>query len=97
MDKEKKDYKSIKVGEFFVENDIITQEQMDEALVLQKDNKERLIGEILVTLGYLTKEELIMALQYYFVVTDNTVKYADEWLDQDEIDMLMDRKKEKGS
>jgi preprotein translocase YajC subunit len=33
------------------------------ALELQKDNKERLIGEILVTQGSMTKEDLVMALE----------------------------------
>ena len=80
-----------KVGEFLLENEIITEKQLNEALEMQKDNPDRLIGEILVTLGVLSKEELIMALEMYLVVTGVQPKHVDEWLDQEEIDMLMER------
>jgi len=67
---------------------------LQEALELQHDNPERLIGEILVTLGVLTKEELIMALEMYMMTTDAVPDHVDEWLDQDEIDLLMDKIKQ---
>jgi hypothetical protein len=79
------------VGEFLVENGIISGKQLKEALDMQKDNPERLIGEILVTQGALTKEELIMALEMYLMVTGVQPKHVDEWLDQEEIDMLIER------
>jgi len=78
-----------KIGRFFIENGIINDYQLNEALELQIDNKERLLGEILVTLGYLSKEELIMALEMYMMATDSDNLGIDEWLDQDEIDMMM--------
>ncbi len=84
-----------RVGEFLVENKIITIAQLKEALELQKDNKERLIGEILVTLGYLSKEDLVMALEMYIVDSDVNPSHVDEWLDQDEVDMIIERMKEK--
>ncbi|HPC40171.1 MAG TPA: hypothetical protein PLM53_20995 [Spirochaetota bacterium] len=84
-----------RVGEFLVENKIITQAQLREALELQKDNRERLIGEILVTLGYLSKEDLVMALEMYIVDSDVNPSHVDEWLDQDEVDMIIERMKEK--
>jgi hypothetical protein len=90
----------MKVGEFFVENKIITEEQLHDALEMQIDNPERLIGEILVTLGFLTKEDLIMAIEMYLVATDTQPVHVDEWLDQDEIDILMKKlqgNNEKGS
>ncbi len=80
-----------KVGAFLVENGIISEEQLQEALELQKDNPERLIGEILVTLGVLTKEELVMALEMYMMTTNAMPEHVDEWLDQDEIDLLMEK------
>ena len=80
-----------KLGEFLVENKIITQEQVTEALTLQKDNPERLIGHILVTMGAVTKEQLIMAFEMYLVTTGITATHADEWLDQDEIDAIVNR------
>lgn len=78
-----------KIGKFFVENEIINEYQLNEALELQVDNKERLIGEILVTLGYLSKEDLIMALEMYMMMTDTDNFGIDEWLDQDEVDMIL--------
>ncbi|HOM86541.1 MAG TPA: hypothetical protein PLH80_00020 [Spirochaetota bacterium] len=83
-----------RVGRFLVENNIVTEKQLQEALELQHDNPERLIGEILVTLGVLTKEELIMALEMYMMTTDAVPDHVDEWLDQDEIDLLMDKIKQ---
>jgi hypothetical protein len=82
-----------KLGEFLVENKIITKEQLLEALTLQKDNPERLIGHILVTLGAVTKEQLIMAFEMYLVTTGLSATHADEWLDQDEIDAIMQKLK----
>ena len=84
----------IQAGSFLLENEIITKKQLSEALELQKDNPQRLLGEILVTLGAVSKEELIMALQMYYIATEQNPKHVDEWLDQEEIDMLLDRMKE---
>ncbi|HOP65031.1 MAG TPA: hypothetical protein PK358_11165 [Spirochaetota bacterium] len=78
-----------KIGKFFIENGIINESQLKEALELQNDNKERLLGEILVTMGILSKEELIMALEMYMMMTDADEIGIDEWLDQDEIDMVL--------
>ncbi len=83
------DGEEYKIGRFFVENGIITDSQLKEALELQKDNKDRLLGEILVTLGFMTKEDLIMALEMYMMMTDSDNLGIDEWLDQDEIDMML--------
>ena len=78
----------LKVGKFLVENGIITHHQLAEALEMQKDNADRLVGEILVTQGVLSKEQLIMAVEMFFVVTGMNPSHIDEWLDQDEIDMI---------
>jgi hypothetical protein len=90
---ERKGIPDKKVGEFLVENSIITMEQLNDALEMQKDNPERLVGEILVTQGVLSKEELIMALEMYLMVSGHHPEHVDEWLDQDEIDMLQDKLK----
>lgn len=81
----------MKVGEYFIHNGLITQSQLDEALSLQKDNPERALGEILVTLGVFSKEQLIMAMEMYMVETGATPSVVDEWLDQDEVDVLLER------
>ncbi|HOK03323.1 MAG TPA: hypothetical protein PKX79_12330 [Spirochaetota bacterium] len=83
---EKDEYK---IGRFFIENGIINEAQLKEALELQRDNKDRLLGEILVTMGVLSKEELIMALEMYMMMTDSEDMTIDEWLDQEEIDMVL--------
>jgi hypothetical protein len=84
-----------KIGDFLVENGIITKEQRQAALDLQKDNRDRLIGEILVTQGVMSKEDLVMALEMYMVTYDVVPNHVDEWLDQDEVDILMEKIKEK--
>ncbi|HPA71477.1 MAG TPA: hypothetical protein PKY31_04360 [Spirochaetota bacterium] len=86
----------LRVGEFLVKNGIITREQLDESLVMQRDNPERLIGEILVTQGALGKEDLIMAMEAYIMTTNPGEIHVDQWLDQEEIDMLMEKMKEQG-
>ena len=78
-----------KIGEFFIENGIVNQSQLKDALELQKDNPERRIGEILVTLGALSKEDLVMAIEMYMMMTDSDDMCIEEWLDQDEIDLMM--------
>lgn len=78
-----------KIGEFFIENNFIDQSQLNDALDLQKDNPGRRIGEILVTLGALTKEDLVMAVEMYMIRTDSDDMGIEEWLDQDEIDLMM--------
>jgi len=80
-----------RVGEFLVENGIITEDQLRASLELQKDNPQTAIGQIMVTLGYVSKEELIMAMEMYMIATGTTTDVSDEWLDQEEIDSLLDR------
>jgi hypothetical protein len=83
--------KNIRVGEFLIEHNIITKEQLNDALDLQRFNKDRLIGEILVTLGVLSKEDLVMALEMYLMTTDIQPFRVDEWLDQEEVDLIIER------
>jgi hypothetical protein len=85
----------MRVGEFLVNNSIITGKLLKDALDMQKDNPTRLIGEILVTMGALSKEQLIMALEMYLMETDINPGHVDEWLDQDEVDMMMEKMKKK--
>ena len=87
--------KDTRIGSFWVTNSIINREQLNEALGLQRYNKERILGEILVTQGVLTKEELIMAMEMYMMVTGVDSTHVDEWLDQDEVDLLIDKIKDK--
>lgn len=85
----------MRVGQFLVNNGIISGKILTDALIMQKDNPERLIGEILVTMGALSKEQLIMALEMYLMETDVNPGHVDEWLDQEEVDMMMEKIKKK--
>jgi type IV pilus assembly protein PilB len=49
------------IGEILLDQDIITQEQLDEALEEQK-RSGRLLGKILIDLGYATEEAILEAL-----------------------------------
>jgi hypothetical protein len=84
-----------KFGEFLVNEGIITSNHLKEALDLQAFNKDRLIGEILVTQGIISKEQLIMSMEMYLMITGSYPSHVDEWLDQDEIDMILDRLQKK--
>jgi len=86
-----KSERSMKIGQYFVDKEIISQDQLNEALSLQKDNKGVVIGEVLVTIGAMTKEDLIMAMEMYIMETNAEPSHVDEWLDQDEIDYLLDK------
>jgi hypothetical protein len=81
----------VKVGEFLVENEIISRDELNAALELQRDNPGTVIGQILVTQGVLSKEELVMAMEMFMIATGSNPDVADEWLDQDEIDSLLDK------
>ncbi len=91
----KHEKKKSRVGEFLIEKGIITESQLNEALDLQRDNSERLIGEILVTLGALSREDLVMSLELYLMETDVYPSHVDEWLDQEEIDMIIENMKDR--
>jgi hypothetical protein len=49
----------MKIGEFFVKNNYVTQEEVNEALELQKRSRDQYIGEILVKMNVITREQLI--------------------------------------
>ena len=87
----------IKIGEFLVEHGIITPEILEEVLSIQKDNPTRLIGEILVTIGAMAKEEVIMAVEMFLIMTNSSAQHTHEWLDQDEIDILINKLNSKQS
>ena len=49
------------IGEILVKRNLITPKQLEEALKLQKQEKE-FVGEILVKLGYLQETDIVVAL-----------------------------------
>lgn len=50
-----------RIGELLMERGVITKEQLQEALEIQRENK-KLLGEILVDLGYATEEEVMTSI-----------------------------------
>ena len=52
----------LRIGELLKKNGIITEDQLQEALALQKKDKSKKLGELLIKLGYLTSTDLIWML-----------------------------------
>lgn len=50
-----------KLGEILIESGLITEEQLNHALSIQKTKKQK-IGKLLVELGFVTKEQIVEAL-----------------------------------
>ena len=51
----------LRIGQILIEKKLITKDQLEEALKIQVEKKERL-GELLVNLGYISKDSLLEAL-----------------------------------
>lgn len=52
-----------RLGDLLVENGIISQEQLEEALAEQRKSKRKL-GDLLITQGYVTEQQLIEVLEF---------------------------------
>jgi hypothetical protein len=79
----------MKFGELLAQDGIITEEQLQNALELQKDNPGVAIGEILMTQGLLTREQLLAYVEKMIYTTGVVPDVAMEMLDQEEIDEMM--------
>ncbi|MDR4508166.1 MAG: hypothetical protein MRJ65_08015 [Candidatus Brocadiaceae bacterium] len=82
----------MKVGEFFLKNNYVTQKNLDEALALQTHDKNLLLGEILVNMGLFSSETLHQYLIEYMRSTNNISREeAKRWLNQDDVDKLISK------
>lgn len=54
--------KNVPIGEVLKEYGYITEEQVQQALVYQKENKGKRLGAILIELGFITEKQMIEAL-----------------------------------
>jgi len=55
--------KKIRLGEILVQVGYITEEQLENALMIQKSSeKKRMLGEVLIELGYVREEEILSEL-----------------------------------
>ncbi|MFI2858731.1 GspE/PulE family protein [Paenibacillus sp. JSM ZJ436] len=52
-----------RLGDLLVENGVISEEQLQEALLEQRQSKKRL-GDLLITQGYITEQQLIEVLEF---------------------------------
>ena len=53
--------KKVRLGDLLVDNNIITNKQLDDALKEQRTNRQRL-GKLLVNLGYVEEKQLLQLL-----------------------------------
>ncbi len=81
-------------GEILIEKGKLTKEQVQKALTLQKDNPERKMGEILVTLNYIEYDDIIDTIKKQYKISDSTPPGIDKWLEQDEIDKIINSAKD---
>ena len=54
------------LGELLVEINVITREQLDEALELQTTSGGKPLGDILLSMGYITEKQLMRGLEYRY-------------------------------
>ncbi len=79
----------MKIGQYLVNNEYITEEDLLKALIAQKREKNTLLGEIIVRMGKISKEDLEKYIDDYIKNYKNTIiNETSRWLGQDEVDIL---------
>ncbi len=79
----------MKIGEYLVTEGHITEYILQEALTLQGQNPNMLLGEIIVKMKELTKGDLEKHIEAYLLMCKESVlNETSEWLGQDEVDDL---------
>ena len=51
-----------RLGEILIEHGSINSEQLQKALSLQQEKKDKRVGQILIELGFVTEEDIVVAL-----------------------------------
>lgn len=82
-------------GEILAGEGKITKKQLKQALGLQKDNPERKLGEIMVTLNFIKYDDIIRTLKDQFRINGEKPEGIEKWLSQDEIDRIVSSLKNK--
>lgn len=80
----------MKIGEYLTDNGHITPEALNEALELQKHCKGKHVGDILVDMGVISKEDMSKYVSAY--VSANIGDTA-KWLKQKEVDSFFPKVK----
>ena len=79
----------MRIGEYLVKKKYITQDVLREALIWQKSNKKMLLGEVLIKMKKLSKEDLEKYIEDYFnMCKESVLNETSQWLVQDEVDKL---------
>ncbi|GJQ49436.1 hypothetical protein KsCSTR_15340 [Candidatus Kuenenia stuttgartiensis] len=82
----------MKIGEFLVKNNYISQETLNEVLSLQKHDNNLRIGELLVKMEAITKKDLLQYINEYIKVATNIdMGEAKDWLSQDQVDNMFSK------
>jgi len=79
----------MRYGEFLLDKEFITTGQLEDALVMQMDNPELKLGEILIAIGALNRDNMISTLKSYIKDTGHQLKEINNWVTQEEADMLI--------
>lgn len=78
----------VRIGDYFVENNHITKETLVKSLEIQKHNKGKLIGDILVEMGAVSKEDLKTHVNAFI---NTSIGEAKRWLKQGNVDMIVSK------
>lgn len=79
----------MRFGEYLLEKNIIVVNQLEDALVMQMDNPKLKLGEILLALGFVSRLQLIQTLKTYIQETGKEVEEINDWVTQEEADLLI--------
>jgi hypothetical protein len=79
----------MRFGEYLLENNIININQLEDALMMQMDNSHLKLGEILLALDFMNRNQLISMLKSYINETGKEVEEINDWVTQDEADLLI--------
>ena len=79
----------MKIGEYLVKEGHITEYILEEALTIQRQNENMLLGEIIVKMKELSREDLEKHIEAYLIMCrESVLNETSEWLGQDEVDDL---------
>ena len=79
----------MKIGEYLVKEGHITEYILEEALTIQRQNENMLLGEIIVKMKALSREDLEKHIEAYLIkYRESVLNETSQWLGQDEVDDL---------
>ena len=79
----------MKIGEYLVKEGHITEYILEEALTIQRQNEDMLLGEIIVKMKELSREDLEKHIEAYLIMCrESVLNENSQWLGQDEVDDL---------